>query len=119
MDLPIFCQWESFRDHFVALIHSCPNLNKVQKHLYLQTHLSGDAEDLLKNIQVTDNSYDGAWASLEDRYGNVRLLSGAHKLHLINSVPATKQSASEINRLIDSCQQTVRSLAALGKTTDD
>ena len=119
IELPTFSgnilEWESFRDQFQALVDSCNSLSNVQKLMYLTSHLTGEAADTLKNTQVTAENYQGAWKQLEDRYGNKRLLSRSHILSMLNVPPASKQSSSELKRLIDFFQQTVRSLRALGK----
>ena len=111
-------KWESFRDQFKALVVSRNSLSNVQKLMNLSSHLTGEVADTLKNTQVTTENYQGAWKQLEDRYGNKRLLSRSHMLSIINLVPASKQSSSELKRLIDFFQQTVRSFRALGKPVE-
>ena len=119
IELPTFdgnlLEWESFRDQFRSMVHECPSIGKVQKLLYLQRHLTGSAAELLRNTPITEANYDGAWNSLEARYGNKRILSNFHMNSLINLQPAQKRSSTEIKRLLDFFQQSRRSFTSLGK----
>ena len=118
-DLPEFSgdilEWESFRDQFLCLTNNCSNLTKLQKFLLLQSKLKGEAAELIKNTVPSDANYDGAWADLESRYGNKRLLSNHHMKKLLEVSRIEKQSSTEIKRILDLFKQTVRSFNTLDK----
>lgn len=48
-------EWESFRDMFVAIIHTKAELSNVQKLHYLKCSLTGEAEQLLRNVRISDD----------------------------------------------------------------
>ena len=119
LDLPKFSgdllQWEGFRDLFRSLVHESTRLSKVRKFTYLKSSLTGDAAKMLARTPISESRYDGAWASLERRYGNPRALSEAHMHRLIHCPPITKGSSFELKRIIDEFRQSRDSFEALGK----
>ncbi|XP_046141146.1 uncharacterized protein LOC123987688 [Osmia bicornis bicornis] len=119
IQLPTFSgdplKWESFRDLFKSLVHSVPNLQDVRKLLYLKSALTGEAAEVIQNTPITDAGYQGAWEDLEQRYGNLRLLSFAHHRALLSCPPAQQQSAAELKRLLDTFKQSIRAYTALKK----
>ncbi|XP_046141114.1 uncharacterized protein LOC123987685 [Osmia bicornis bicornis] len=119
IQLPTFSgdplKWESFRDLFKSPVHSVPNLQDVRKLLYLKSALTGEAAEVIQNTPITDAGYQGAWEDLEQRYGNLRLLSFAHHRTLLSCPPAQQQSAAELKRLLDTFKQSIRAYTALKK----
>ena len=108
-------EWESFRDLFKPLVHNVQGLSQVQKFFYLQSCLKGEAEDLLKGIQITDTAYAGAWEDLEARYGNTRILSFMYMKTLFAVKGIKRATPNEIKRLLDSIKKTIRAFSALKK----
>ncbi|XP_076656370.1 uncharacterized protein LOC143361015 [Halictus rubicundus] len=123
INLPTFArdllQWESFKDQFTSLVHRSAKLFKVRKLQYLKSCLTGEAAKMLALTPVTDGNYDEAWASLEMRFGNRRVLSAAHMRRLMNAPPATKFQSSEVKRLLDEFRQTQEAFKALGKPVEE
>ena len=106
-------EWESFRDQFQGILDRTPNLSNVHKLLLLQQHLKGDAEEMLKNTPLIEASFEGAWADLEKRYGNKRLLLTHHMNSLLDLPVMSKLNSHEIKRVLDFFKQTVRSFESL------
>ncbi|XP_076652421.1 uncharacterized protein LOC143358832 [Halictus rubicundus] len=73
---------------------------------------------MLAMTPVTESNYDGAWTSLEKRFGNARILSATHMRRLISCPPISKPSPAEFKRLIDDFRQTQKSFQALGKPVE-
>lgn len=71
-----YITWRQFFDLFCQVVHSQP-LPKVHKMWYLKSNLTGEAEKLIRHLGATEDNYDTAWAMLQDRYNNIRLLSSA------------------------------------------
>lgn len=69
-----YTDWISFRDLYLSLIHNDTTLSKIEKHHYLKSCLSGEAEQLLKNFTLTESNYDDAWKKLVERYNNKRII---------------------------------------------
>jgi len=92
LDLPKFNsnlhEWISFRDRFVAAVHNT-QMQNCDKLAYLKSSLSGDAADVIKAIQVTDDNYNEAWQILTKTYQNLREIGKAH-LDRFLEVPAVK-----------------------------
>lgn len=108
-------KWESFRDLFKTLVIDVPGLPDCNKFLHLQTQLTGEAAELIKNTHLTNTAFSGAWEDLEARYGNPRILSLAHMKSLFSIPSAQKSNPGEIKRLIDSFRQSVRAFQTLKK----
>lgn len=119
LNLPTFSgdllQWESFRDLFRSLVHESTRLSKVRKFTYLKSSLTGDAAKMLARTPISESRYEGAWASLERRYENLRALSEAHMNRLIHCPPITNGISSEIKRILDEFRQSRDSFEVLGK----
>ena len=63
--------WGSFRDLYKSLIHENKALSNVQKLHYLKSTVTGEAEQLLKQIQITDKNYEVAYnSSMEAEQAN-------------------------------------------------
>lgn len=68
-------EWMGFRDLFISLIHKNQDIDDIQKLHYLKAHLTGEAEQLLRHIPISSESYDQCWAQLESRYNNKQYLA--------------------------------------------
>lgn len=97
------------------MIHERPSITNVQKLQYLQRQLNGEAVEVLKNTAIIEGNCAGAWASLNNRYGNNRVLSSSHMISLIKITSAKPQSSEDLKRLIDHFNQTIRSFNSLKK----
>ncbi|KAJ0169346.1 hypothetical protein K1T71_015230 [Dendrolimus kikuchii] len=118
IELPIFTgnyeEWSSFNDLFTSLVHNDPSLSKVQKLHYLKLSVKGDAETLLKHIQVTENNYEQAWESLKKRYGNKRLIVNGLLKRLFGQKKCMAQTASQIRCLLDTTEECLNNLTNEG-----
>ncbi|XP_048002429.1 uncharacterized protein LOC125238968 [Leguminivora glycinivorella] len=54
-------EWTGFRDLFISLIHKNKDIDDIQKLHYLKAHLSGEAEQLLRHIPISSESYVQCW----------------------------------------------------------
>lgn len=112
-------KWESFRDQFSSLVHNCPYLDPIQKFVHLQRSLDGEAAEVIRNTPPTGEAYQDAWNALVIRYGNRRILSMMHMKSLVDLKPAASSSPTEIKRVLDFVQQTVRSFRTMGKPAQE
>lgn len=122
IDLPKFSgdiKWESFRDQFVSLVHDCIYPDPVQKLVHLQRSLEGEVPEVIRNTPPMGNSYESAWNALVVRNGNQRILSILHIESLVDLRPAASSSSTEIKRVLDFVQQTVRSFTTMGKPAEE
>ncbi|XP_050671207.1 uncharacterized protein LOC126969704 [Leptidea sinapis] len=108
-----YSQWMSFRDLFRSLIHNDDRLTKIEKHHYLKSSLSGEAEQLLKNYSLTEANYDDAWKKLNERYENKRMIVNNILSRFLSQKALTTESAKGIKDLLDTSSQCLTSLTNL------
>lgn len=109
-------EWPSFRDLFVAAVHTNPTLHPVHKLQYLKSLVSGTAESLLKHIPTTAENYDMAWSTLEERFNNKRALINS-TLRKLFSLHAADESAAKIRHLLDNVRECLGALRVQGINT--
>lgn len=103
--------WPTFSDLFISLVHNNTNLSEVQKLHYLKTSVTGEAETLLKNIQITSNNYQSAWMKLKERYGNKRLIINNALKRLCNQKKLNAQTAVHLKGLLDTTSECLNTLS--------
>ncbi|CAK1580868.1 unnamed protein product [Parnassius mnemosyne] len=116
--IPVFSgnysEWQTFRDLYLGLIHNNKTLDGAQKLYYLKGYLTGDAEQLLRNINVTSDNYTASWEKLESMYNNKRFLAKGILKRLFNQKSLTVESATEIKRLLSTTSDCLDSIKNLG-----
>lgn len=114
IQLPTFSgryeEWPSYQDMYVSLVHSNQAISNVQKLHYLKSSISGEAEALLRHIQITNENYNQAWEALKSRYGNKRLIVFSTLKRLFNQKKIYSSSASQIKLLMDTTTECLYSL---------
>lgn len=122
IQLPTFTgryeDWPAYEDLFIALVHSNSSLGEVQKFHYLKTSVSGEAETLIRHIQVTGDNYSQAWGKLKERFGNKRTLVTNLLKRLFTQRKVQTQSAIQIKSLLDTTTECLNSLNNLKIQTD-
>lgn len=111
--------WLEFKDTFNALVHNDNTLGKSEKFYYLKSSLVGDASQLLKSIEVTDDNYSIAWNLLQERYENKKLIIYNHVDAIFELPIISKESHKGLRNLFDNVVKHLRSLASLGQPTQD
>ncbi|XP_049866891.1 uncharacterized protein LOC126367429 [Pectinophora gossypiella] len=123
VQLPTFSgdykSWLSFRDLYESLVHNNPNISKVNKCQYLKTSLQGEAENLVKQIQVSEANYDTIWDMLTKRYDNKRSIVNAYIEKLLNQKRVTTLSSKAIRELLDTTTECLATLKSLKLPTDN
>lgn len=107
-------EWITFRDMFVSLIHSNATLDDVQRLHYLKGYLTGEAEQLIRQLPITAANYIECWSQLEARYNNINYLSNCILKRLINQKIATKESSVQLKELIDTTTDCLHALNNIG-----
>lgn len=120
LNVPVFSgaydEWPSFRDLFVAAVHSNPNLQSVHKLQYLKSLLKGNAETILKYVATTSDNYAIAWQKLEERFDNKRAIITNTLRKLFNQHHA-EDNASHIRQLLDTSRECISALQSQGIDT--
>lgn len=110
-----YLQWASFRDLFESLIHTNRKLKPVQKLQYLKSKIGGEAGQIIKHLQITNENYDAAWRLVNERYNNEKYLISNHVQKLFNQPQLKNEKASEIRGLLDNTSGTLFALKNLGQ----
>ena len=112
-----YTQWVSW-DQFTTLVDSKRDMTNVEKLSYLKLSLKCDAAQIVSSLLVTDANYDIAKRKLEERCNNKRSIVKAH-LASIHALPAIKkESSGELRKLLESTNEHVQALEALGLPID-
>ncbi|XP_045446386.1 uncharacterized protein LOC123654528 [Melitaea cinxia] len=109
-----YTEWQTFRDLFLGLVHENKSLDDAQRFYYLRGHLTGEAEQLLRNIKVTSDSYQVAWEKLDSMYNNKRFLANGILKRLLSQKSLVSESASEIKNLIYTTSDCLDSIKNIG-----
>ncbi|XP_057335406.1 uncharacterized protein LOC130674155 [Microplitis mediator] len=106
--------WKHFHDLFVSIIGENTSLTSVEKMYHLKSALEGDAARLIANIRVTGDSFASAWDAVVQQYDNKRLLISAQLDKLFSIRPADSNSAKQLKAIINTANEAVQALKALG-----
>ncbi|CAK1599242.1 unnamed protein product [Parnassius mnemosyne] len=109
-----YMEWQTFHDLFESLIHNNSSLADVQKLHYLKGHLTGEAEQLLRHIPITDANYETCWLQLKKRYSNKRYIANRILTRLMGQRSLTLESASGIKQILDTTNDCLNALSNLG-----
>ncbi|XP_060800865.1 uncharacterized protein LOC132901873 [Amyelois transitella] len=84
---------------------------------YLKTSIKGEAESILKHIQITSCNYLHAWNILKTRYGNKRLILNCTMKRLFNVKKINAPSAVQLKQLVDTTSECLNNLKNLDVNT--
>nr|XP_034830105.1 uncharacterized protein LOC117987255 [Maniola hyperantus] len=116
--IPIFSgdytSWTSFKDLFISVVHKNESLDNVQKLHYLKGQLSGEAEQLLRHINISGDNYEQCWTLLQNRYDNKKFLANCWLKRLINQNCMSVESANGIKNILDTTVDSLNALKNLG-----
>ncbi|XP_058840879.1 uncharacterized protein LOC131696352 [Topomyia yanbarensis] len=119
IDLPKFngdeSRWISFRDNFLSMIHCNDDIPTVNKLQYLLQALEGEAKKPFETVDVQSDNYASTWDALMKRYDNKRFLKKELFRGLFELPPMKRESAQELNALVDDYQRHVKALGKLGE----
>lgn len=122
IQLPTFSgkyeEWQTFHDMFLSLIQNNKQLTAVQKLHYLKSSLSGEPENLLRNLTTTEANYGEAWKQLTKRYNNKRYNCNAILKNLFSQKQINFESAGAIKQLLDTTTSCLKALNNVGVFTE-
>ncbi|GFV57412.1 uncharacterized protein TNCV_2299281 [Trichonephila clavipes] len=117
IELPVFTSnyidWISFRDLLLASVGNNSTLSDSQKLQYLKLSVKGEVATLLQSIQITNDNYKKAWNALTERYENEAEIINAALNKLVSQPVLKQESASGLQKLIDTNQQCIDTLQTL------
>ncbi|XP_036142104.1 uncharacterized protein LOC118645339 [Monomorium pharaonis] len=121
IELPHFSghieDWPAFRDLFGSILAQHPALTDVERLHYLKTRVQGEAEERIRNLPTIGPNFQRAWAILEERYENKRVLVRSC-LSAFTATPKMKgESVADLKRLVHCMLRTAGNLESIGRKT--
>ncbi|XP_043264183.1 uncharacterized protein LOC122404315 [Colletes gigas] len=107
--------WLRFRDTFESLIHNNETLSDIQRFHYLNSALKGPAARVTQSLGVSEANYRIAWSALKNRFEDPRSLVHHHTNALLDLPIMQKQTSSSLREFIDTANNHIRALGALGE----
>ncbi|XP_011630131.1 uncharacterized protein LOC105422464 [Pogonomyrmex barbatus] len=121
INLPIFSGeiegWTRFSDTFTALIHNS-DLSAIQKLQYLVGALTGSAAKIIESIEISAQNYEVAWNLLRNRYKDKKALKRRHLQCLFEAPKVERESAIDIQELINHFQKHLRIVKSMESTSE-
>lgn len=102
--------WPSFFALFTTSIHDNTQLSDMEKYQYLLSSLSGEALNVIKNLQFSAEHYAIAFDMLVARYQNKRKLATHYWHALTQAKPLRINSAASLRQLLDTFNENTRAL---------
>ncbi|XP_055622283.1 uncharacterized protein LOC129765871 [Toxorhynchites rutilus septentrionalis] len=120
--LPTFdgtlANWLTFRDAFVSLIDSNPQLKPIDKFSYLVSSLSKEAKRVIESIEITAANYSVAWGLLEKRFDNKKLIVRTYIEYLLSIEPMRKECYESLARIIDEFERNLNMIQKMNVKTE-
>ncbi|XP_049870313.1 uncharacterized protein LOC126369792 [Pectinophora gossypiella] len=106
-------KWHQFWDQFASNVDS-RNINDVDKLLYLQSVLGGEAKQAIEGLDTTSKNYKVAIETLKERYGKPNVIIDAHYVALYR-IPTAGNSVKECRNVFSEVESHLRVLKSLGE----
>lgn len=97
--------------YLYRLIHKNEDLTNVQRLYYLKEALTGQTENLISDIELTDINYETACGNVQERYNKKYLLVMALLDKVFKLPPMMQNDPNSARRLLDSTTQKILSLS--------
>lgn len=96
-----YLAWKSFHDLFEQAVYKDKSISSVEKLQLLKTVVKGEAGQIIKHLQITEENFTAAWDLLKNRYNNERRLVETFVKNLFNQPRNLTESASALKKLND------------------
>lgn len=97
--------------HFAIYLND--NISLIEKFTYLKTSISGDAAQLIKHINNTEQNYETAWTTITNRYNNDRRLVDTYLQIMCNQPKVKSESAVGLKKLHDTTMECIHAMTNL------
>lgn len=120
IELPKFngdvLKWHPFWDQFVSNVDS-RNISEVDKLLYLQSALEGEAKDVIEGLDITNKNYNIAIETLKERYGKQSIIIDAHYMALYK-IKRSGKTVNDCRTTFNEVEKHLRVLKSLGENIE-
>lgn len=107
-------KWYQFWDQFSSNVDN-RNINDVDKLLYLQSALEGDAKQAIEGLDTTNKNYSIAINTLKERYGKPAAIIDAHYVALYRIKTASTNQVKDCRQVLNEIERHLRVLSSLGE----
>ncbi|XP_015123798.1 uncharacterized protein LOC107045904 [Diachasma alloeum] len=111
--------WATYKNKFIALIHSRTDISDAVKCSQLFDSLTGQALAKVDQFDPSDKDYPKAWKTLLDFYDHKRIVAVEHLNAILDLPQFTKASADDLSTLLDKTRQHLHILEGLGARSGD
>ncbi|KAM8718867.1 hypothetical protein ACLKA7_001559 [Drosophila subpalustris] len=105
-------KWPQFFDMFVSMVHET-NMPTIRKMWYLKTSVVGEAERMIRQIDLKEDNYLHAWNILVDTYDNPRDIATTVLNRFLNQ-QAINDNVKSLKELYIVTMESLASLKGLG-----
>ncbi|KAM8702202.1 hypothetical protein ACLKA7_001894 [Drosophila subpalustris] len=105
-------KWTQFFDMFVSMVHET-NMPTIRKMWYLKTSVVGEAERMIRQIDLKEDNYLHAWNILVDTYDNPRDIATTVLNRFLNQ-QAINDNVKSLKELYIVTMESLASLKGLG-----
>ena len=121
LELPKFggevLEWPSFWDRFSVAVDQL-DTPAVNKFVYLDSLLYGEAKETIKGITLSADNYESACVKLQERYGRQELIIFKHIQELLSISLQGKVTYQNLRKHHDAVASHVRCLESYGITAE-
>ena len=110
--------WSAFKSLFQVGVIDRVKMKDSSKFYFLRTKLTGEALELIQNIELTAENFQVAWKRLKDHYENKRRLVNSHLTTLLSLRPITAETSAEVKRLLSGTVGPLAALKTIGRPTE-
>lgn len=83
------------------MLHNNAKFDNLEKLRYLKSCLTGDAEHLISQLDITENAYTEAYEIITDRFHNEVILVDTHIMEILSQPNLISESSITIKGLMD------------------
>ncbi|KAL7742973.1 hypothetical protein ACLKA6_011340 [Drosophila palustris] len=105
-------KWTQFFDMFVSMVHET-NMPTIRKMWYLKTSVVGEAERMIRQVDLKEDNYLHAWNILVDTYDNPRDIATTELNRFLNQ-QAINDNVKSLKELYIVTMESLASLKGLG-----
>lgn len=102
--------WNHFADIFKNLIHHNASLIETEKFQYLNSCLTNEPLNLIKNLPITSYNYETAWELLETRYSNQRLIATSHVDKILSLANLATPNLNALKQFVGTIRENLAAL---------
>lgn len=110
-----YLKWPEYKAIVKDLVLNRTDISNTAKFHHLKGSLRGSAAAIVTHLNPSEEALDSAWHLLVDRFENKRLIVNSHLERLYNLSPLKTRSSSNVNKIINTVNETLESLKVLQK----